>query len=252
MKKTILVLLITVLFASNADAGLVGFWGFNEGTDAIVNDSSGFNNNGFFTPGNPVWIQGKYGSALLFNGVTNAVVTIPESSSLQLNDSFTISAWVIPFSTGDNRVIEHYTAGNPMGIILRQAPSPDLGKWQVATSMTNLWSDAQVQQNVWQYITVTYDGSIMQFYTNGNFDSSVLASGSLYDDGDPWIIGGTLNDPGAPNSFNGIIDEVRIYNHALTFNEIQNDMNNNPVPEPASLLLFSTGFIGIWARRKKA
>ena len=260
MKRILIALSFLVALNSfivpKVNAALIGYWDFNEGLGTTTHDLSGSNNNGSFNVGAADWVQGKYGSALLFNGSPNAVVTVPYSSSLHLNDFFTIGAWVMPFSTGDNRVIEHYTAGNQMGVILRQAPSPDLGKWQVASTMTNLWSNTQVQQNIWQYIAVTYDGSNMQFYVNGSLDNSVVASGSLYDGGDPWIIGGTQNDPWASNSYNGAIDEVRIYNNALTQDEILRDMNFNStspvVPEPTTMFLFGTGILGAFLRKRVA
>lgn len=247
MKKILLVLIFSVFICFRAEAELVGYWNFDEGIGSSVNDSSGFDNDGGFTPDTLDWVTGKYGSALLFDGTPNEVVTVPYSSSLHLDDSFTIAAWVMPFSTGDNRVIEHYTQPNTMGVILRQAPSPDLGKWQVASTMTNLWSDAEVQQKIWQHIAVTYDGSDMKFYVNGSLDKTVSTSGSLYDGGDPWIIGGTLNDPGAPNSFNGVIDEVKIFNAALTQSEIASNMV--VTPEPASMMLFGLGGAAMAFRR---
>ena len=257
MKKvTFLAIFLVANFVlvPKSSATLVGYWDLNEGAGVVANDSSGFNNNGYFPSESPVWGQGKYGNALLFNGIPNAVVTVPYNDSLSLLNSFTIMAWVEPQSSGDRRIIEHYTAGGPsIGFILRPSEEPSFaGKWQVASSLGNIWSNELVQTDTWQHLAVTYDEVNLQLYINGVLDTAVPASGSLYDYHDPWIIGGTLNDPGAPNSYKGSIDEVRIYNHALSGDEIIRDMNfdSKAIPEPATMLLFGTGLVGAFLRKR--
>ena len=91
--------LIWVTFqASGQTAGLVAAYGFNEGTGTMVADSSGNGNNG--TISGATWTNsGKYGSALVFNG-TSALVTVSNSTTLQLNAAMTLEAWVNPLTVG--------------------------------------------------------------------------------------------------------------------------------------------------------
>ena len=77
-----------------ASSGLVAAYAFDEGSGTTVTDASGNGNNG--TISNATWsTSGKYGDALQFNG-TNALVTIPNSASLQLSSGMTLEAWVDP------------------------------------------------------------------------------------------------------------------------------------------------------------
>ena len=74
--------------------GLVAAYNFNAGSGAVLADVSGNGNNGTIT--NATWTtSGKYGDALVFNG-TNALVTIPDSTSLNLTTGMTLEAWVNP------------------------------------------------------------------------------------------------------------------------------------------------------------
>ena len=74
--------------------GLVAAYNFNAGSGAVLADVSGNGNNGTIT--NATWTtSGKYGDALVFNG-TNALVTIPDSTSLHLTTGMTLEAWVNP------------------------------------------------------------------------------------------------------------------------------------------------------------
>ena len=81
--------------------GLVAAYGFDAGTGTTVTDQSGTGNNGTLT--NATWAgatAGKFGNALTFNG-TNATVTIPDTTSLDLTTGMTLEAWVRPTGLGD-------------------------------------------------------------------------------------------------------------------------------------------------------
>ena len=77
-----------------AASGLVAYWKFDEGSGTTVADSSGNGNTGTLVNG-PLWTAGRVGNALFFDGIDDNV-TVPDSTSLDLSSSFTLSAWVNP------------------------------------------------------------------------------------------------------------------------------------------------------------
>src|SRR5262245_58946111 len=83
-----------VSLASAQAQGLVAAYGFTEGAGPTVADSSGNNNTGSLGSGVTWTPQGKFGSALVFNGT--GFVTVPSSASLQLTGGMTLEAWVNP------------------------------------------------------------------------------------------------------------------------------------------------------------
>ena len=253
-------LITNIFFSSQANAALVGYWDFNEGLGTTAYDSSGFNNNGSFNANTADWVQGKYGSGLLLNNNDGGGVVIPDSSSLHFTDAFTLMAWV----DFDNEkiyqiAISKYTPNQQMGFSLHTSYHPDTLKfWEFDSTVTNVWSLGPAEPNVWQHVAVTYDGSETKLYLDGVVNNSTPSTGSLFVNNTPLIIG-ALNTPTPPTGgyqFNGIIDEVRIYNNALTQNEILRDMNSDSkspvVPEPATMFLFGSGLLGAFIRRKFA
>jgi hypothetical protein len=70
----------------------------------------------------------------------------------------------------------------------------------------------------WFFVAGTYDGATMKLYFNGTLQSSVSVSGALNDNFSPLLIGTRLNLPA--DTFQGSIDDVRIYNRALSEDEI--------------------------------
>src|SRR5262249_49779524 len=75
--------------------------------------------------------------------------------------------------------------------------------------------------NSWSHLAETYDGSMLRLYVNGTQVAAVARTGSIASSGNPLQIGG---DNLYGQNFQGIIDEVRVYNVALTPTQIQSDM----------------------------
>ena len=215
------------LTVNQATQGLVAAYAFNEGTGTTVNDSSGNGNNGTIT--NATWTtSGKYSDALVFNG-TSALVTIPDAASLHLTTGMTLEAWVNPstvtsawrdviYKGNDNYWLE---ATSDSGS--KPAAGATLGSSDVDTLGT-----AALATSTWTFLTETYNGSALDLYVNGTLVSSLAQTGNILTSTNPLQIGG---DSIYGQYFQGMIDEVRVYNVALTAVQIQSDMNTPIAPD---------------------
>ena len=203
---------------SSAVAGLVAAYSFSEGSGATVADASGNGNTGTIV--NATWTNsGKYGNALAFNE-SNARVDISDSTSLRLSSGMTLEAWVQPsivnstwrdvvYKGNDN----YYLAGtSPNGSL------PAVG----ATGGTTIYGNSALTVNTWAHLAATYDGANLRLYLNGIQVANQARTVNLTTSANPLQIGG---DTIFGQYFSGLIDEVRVYNRALTQTEIQTDMN---------------------------
>ncbi|MFI6502284.1 LamG-like jellyroll fold domain-containing protein [Nonomuraea typhae] len=198
--------------------GLVAAYGMNEGAGVTVADSSGIGNNGASTAA--AWsTTGRYGTALSFNGASSWV-TVADSPSLRLTSGMTLEAWIRPTTTTGWRTIAMKQYANDL------AYSLDLNDRAHSTIHTTaergLYGTTSLPLNTWTHVAATYDGANLKLFTNGTEVSSVTASGNIRTDNGALRIGGNAV---WGEHFNGLIDEVRIYNRALTPAQITTDMN---------------------------
>ena len=182
-------------------------------------DASGNGNNGTIT--NATWAAtGKYGKALQFNG-TNALVTIPDAASLHLSTGMTLEAWVNP-STVNATWRDVIYKGNDnfyLEATSTNASKPDAGMI-AGGSYADAFGTAALTANTWSFLTETYDGSTLRLYVNGTQVASTAHTGAIATSTNPLQIGG---DSIYGQYFAGLIDEVRVYNVALTAAQIQTD-----------------------------
>jgi len=216
------VVTVTVANAPPPTTGLVAAYGFNAGSGSSVADSSGRGNSG--SSSGAAWnVGGRYGSALSFDGV-NDWVTIPDASSLDLTAGMTLEAWVRPSTLGGWRtlVFKERTGGVVYGLYADQAGGRPLGQVYIG-SERNAIGTSSLPLNVWTHLATTYDGAVVRLYVNGVLAGSSSISGSMTASTGVLRIGG--NSVWA-EWFAGLIDEVRVYNRALTAAEIQQDMQS--------------------------
>ena len=202
-----------------APTGLVAAYGFDEGSGTSVTDASGNGNNG--TVANTTWsTSGKYGGALQFNG-TSSLVTIPDAASLHLSSGMTLEAWVDPstvecswrdviYKANDNFYLEATSTNSSV---------PD-GGMIAGGSYADAFGTSALAANTWAFLTETYDGSTLKLYVNGTQVASTPHTGAISTSTNPLQIGG---DSLYGQFFAGLIDNVRIYNVALTAAQIQTD-----------------------------
>ena len=214
-----------------APSGLVAAYGFDEGSGATVVDASGNGNSGTIT--NATWSSsGKFGKALQFNG-TNALVTIPDAASLHLSTGMTLEAWVNPSTVNGNwrDVIYKGNDNFYLEATSSNASKPDAGLI-AGGGYADAVGTAALPANTWSYLTETYDGSTLRLYVNGIQVASTAHTGSIATSTNPLQIGG---DSIYGQFFAGMIDEVRVYNHALTAAQIQTDqatsINPSGIPD---------------------
>jgi glucose/arabinose dehydrogenase len=210
--------------------GLVAAYSFNEGTGTSVNDASGRANTGSI--GSAAWtIAGKNGGALSFNG-TDALVTVPASPSLDLTTGMTLEAWVDPTAAGGvwRTVVFKERPGGMLYSLYANNGAANLpvGQLFLANAEQDAVGGATLPLNTWTHLAATYDGSNLRLYVNGSLATSFLVSGTLAATTDPLRIGGNAI---WGEYFSGLIDDVRIYNRALSPSEIGSDMTT-PVGGP--------------------
>src|SRR5262249_12188825 len=153
--------------STGGGSGLVAYWKFDEGSGTTVSDASGNGNSGTLVNG-PVWTAGRVGNALFFDGIDDNI-TVPDSNSLDLSGSFTLSAWVNPVSTfTDFRSIvaknyKYYLYASSTGFCGDGSP---MGGFYEGKDIAAC-QPSPLPTNTWTHLSVTYNGSTITLYLNG-------------------------------------------------------------------------------------
>jgi hypothetical protein len=207
--------------------GLVAAWGFNEGTGTTTRDASANGNTGTLVNG-PTWSTGKTGGALLFDG-SNDRVRVSDSNSLDLKTAATFEAWIFPTAapSGWRTILQkevdaYFFTASGGG----NGDRPTSGGTFNGACCTFVSSTSALPANTWTHVAATYDGTRIRFYVGGVLVASQAAAGSYQVNTSPLWIGGNAV---YGEHFKGKLDDVRVYNRALSAAEIQQDMAS-PVP----------------------
>lgn len=210
--------------------GLIAAYGFDEGSGGIAHDASGHGLNGVVQ--GATWVlAGHFGGALSFDGV-NDYVDLGNPTLLRLTGDMTLSAWVKAAGTpvNDGQIISK--SDDVAGWQLKTSPDVGNQNFSVALSgqsgaYTGRYSVTERSLGTWYHVAGVFRGAThtLQLYVNGNLDNGTLI-GAIpavqVDSGQPAFIGQRVNG----YNFNGLIDEVRVYDRALTEAEIEADMQS--------------------------
>ena len=228
---SLLVASLLVMFSPSGEAirdkSLVLYFSFDEGKGNVVEDLSGYENDGTFVGGNPKWVDGKSGKALHFD--ISYYVEVPPDESLDLTETgHTIGYWLnwdgqghgwSPFISKTNAESDsnYHTwvgsdrewdySGNNNVQVHGKTPIPLNGDWNL-------------------FLTVTHDGNkTISFYLNGVLDNKETLERSKPTDA-PLRVG---NDGMGTNGA-GTIDEFTVFNRALNAKEIETLMKEGAKP----------------------
>ena len=209
-----------------ANLGLVGYWSMNENTGTVASDFSGNGNRGILTNG-PTWVDGKRGKALNFDGVNDYVGVSDQSIFSPSVNPITVSAWVkLPGDAGGGAsggagkyIVSKGAASNWEWAIEYDGGDIFLDAWLLGGTehMIALYTGLRGDSN-WRHIAITLQASVKaELFVDGISRSSDTTPSSSMGNGTATVRVGARGDG---NYFNGLIDEVRVYNRVLSAVEV--------------------------------
>jgi len=239
---------VSVQVQNVVPSGLAGYWTFDEGSGTQATDSSGSGGTGTLLNG-AAWGTGRVGgSALLLNGV-NASVSVPDASALRMSGDLTIAIWVKHSSLPAVNSWMYYvekgqdnSKNYSFGAYSDSAGASRLFfEFVDATSTYRYYpqsSGLTLSIGVWTRVAVVVDrtNGQLRFYQNGQQVSSTSLSPSLRSTTDPLTVG-QQNLSGYTFPMNGLLDDLRIYNRALSPSEVTAlaSIGNPQPPAPSNL-----------------
>ncbi|MDQ7090687.1 MAG: LamG domain-containing protein [Methylococcales bacterium] len=209
---------------ADLQSGLVAYYPFN----GNANDESGNANNP--TVNNSVLTTDRLENAESAYQFENSVISTPTSNSISPTSSVSISAWVYPDHKAEwhpimtKRFSESESPFNSY-ILDSSSSNSSNNKWRFCLSNNSRNSQActadneDLKTNSWTQVTGVYTGSYIKLYVNGLLKSSLSKTGAIGYTSLPLRIGQTEASGG--QGFNGKIDEVKIYNRALSDCEVK-------------------------------
>ena len=228
----LLSLLVGLWFTNSAlslDPQPIGRWPLDEKSGDEVHDVIG-KNNGKFVGGTLEWVPAKFGNGLKFDEA-GIYSDIPRNPDLESPDSVTLSAWAnVEKSVAKEQTIVSYADSYNLiyggkytnfGAAIHRA-----GGW------VDCFGKTPANFGEWYFVAMTYDSQDVKLYVNGELDGTTAAPGEIDYFQERMLRFGESADPGDHWAFNGIIDEVTIWDRAMTAEEVM-EVYESPIPELA-------------------
>lgn len=210
--------------AVDSDDTLILYFSFDELDGDMAVDHSQYGNNGVLN-GAPELVDGKFGKAMKFNG-TSDWVEVPHDTSLNVESGVTVMAWINPERlSGPNNA--------QWQGILSKGNSPRSYSFYTETANQCLHFSAgggstcnvQLAVNEWQHVVGQVDSDFHKYWINGEFAGESGGKSALPGTADTSNVFVGTSAEGASRLFQGLIDEVRIWNRALSEEEVIQEMN---------------------------
>ena len=213
---------VVVSNSGPSTVGLVAAFGFDENQGATAADSTGNANHGSIS--GATWTSsGRFGSALAFDGADD-IVTVNDANTLDLTNALTLEAWVYPTTLSGWRtaLMKEGPGGLAYALYAHDNQPRPAGYVNVGGSDRAAVGTTALPLDAWSHIATTYDGATLRLYVNAVQVGSTAVTGGVAVSANQLSIGGNTV---WGEYFAGRLDEIRIYNRALTQPEIDIDMN---------------------------
>ncbi|MCP4262977.1 MAG: LamG domain-containing protein [Planctomycetes bacterium] len=211
-KSILFVLVLSLVLTSVVKADLIGWWKFEEGSGTLAADSSDFGNDGTVN-GNAQWVEGYFGGGLELDG-SSAWVAIDGIADDLTENRYTVSAWIKTTQTGDGNVVASNDTGSGHDFVF----GVDGGNLLVEVDSVNTYPPA-INDDEWHFIAYVRDGDQAFAYTDGDLVGEETPSGDQAGQA-RWSIGQEW-DTNPSDFYQGVVDEVHIFNNPLSGDEIQ-------------------------------
>lgn len=206
-------------------SGLIAWWKLDETSGRDVADASGNGNIGKILNGQPRWqtSAGKIGGALLLDGKGDWI-HVANESNFDCVSEVTVAAW-IKVNRFDKDWQAVVTKGDSAWRIQRNASTDTLEfactglKVPGDNQYGALFGRMNINDGKWHHVAGVYDGRNMVIYVDGRMDVSQSASGSINTNDHPVYIGENAEMNG--RFWNGLIDDVRVYNYGLDQDQVE-------------------------------
>jgi hypothetical protein len=225
----------TAVTCVDAGAAATLYWPFSEGSGLTTADTSGNGNTGTLVGGVTWTTAGKYGNALAFDG-TSGYVDAGAGASTNIVSSVTMAAWVKMNTAAQDQKVggnqDGYSGGYKMSIYGLRVEFETRDANNTAWLNRSVAGGTILTMGTWYHVTGVFDqaNGVIKTYVNGVLDRSLsgipanaltTTTGDFIMGREPWINGGTTR------YFNGTIDDVRVYNRALSDQEIMTLANTS-------------------------
>ncbi len=234
-----LVLLMSLILSGPASAELVGWWPMDDGTGTVALDATGNGNDGVFN-GDPQWGVGQLGGALEFDG-SGDWLDCGDGETLSFGGAVTIAAWFKVNALG----LDHKIGGNQnnsnggykMSIYTNNKVEFEVRDASNAGTLNrDVAGGTVLEVDTWYHVFGIYseqDGYI-RTYINGVLDRELTTASVMGISPGPMRLGCEPFTTGSYH-FNGVMDDVRVYNHAVTEAEMPLIMLGGRSEELASM-----------------
>jgi hypothetical protein len=228
--------------------GLVGHWKMDEGSGNLFIDDSGNENDAVIqNTGGVLWSQGVIGQAVNLNGQSGRFAIAPHSPSLEIENAITIAAWVKPNSLHRGTIVQK-SSGNGFEFWLDTNGQLEFRLNRGNNGSTyRIRSSYSYSQDVgkWIHLAATFDGTTSKIYVNGVENVSASYAPFTIGTNSGNLVIGAL---GTIQRLNGAMDDLRLYERALSGGEILALMNVDvTLPETPQLVSPANNATGISA-----
>lgn len=174
-------------------------------------------------------IAGEADNAYAFDGI-NDYILVENSDLLNFSDAITVSCWIKPTDVSPGResfILSHGSWQNRWKLSLVSGKARFTLK--TASELKDIDSYSDVTNTKGYHLTATYDGTYALLFVNGELESYAILNGAINTTSYGFLIGRMLPDDQSIYNYTGLIDEVLIYNYALSPNEVLDLMNGQVI-----------------------